>query len=80
VRGVPVREVRLPGPQAQQEQLAPRAIKEDQAPVNVRAQSEGSVSCDSDEILVSAFCSYGGGAGDAKCTTAPAFGLCLKKR
>src|SRR6185295_17006774 len=40
-------------------------------------QSDGSVSCDASEILVSVFCPSGGAADGAKCATNPTIGLCL---
>ena len=54
--------------------------KGDAAAVNVRAvQADGSVSCESTEILVSVFCPSGGAADGAKCGAAPTVGLCLRK-
>ena len=42
-------------------------------------QSDGPVSCEASEILVSVFCPSGGAADGAKCGTSPTIGLCLKK-
>jgi Collagen triple helix repeat (20 copies) len=42
-------------------------------------QADGAVSCDADELLVSAFCPSGGAADGAKCANGPTIGLCLKK-
>jgi hypothetical protein len=42
-------------------------------------QADGTVSCDADETLVSAFCPAGGAPDGAKCGTTPTIGLCLKK-
>jgi hypothetical protein len=48
--------------------------------MNVRAvQADGSVSCESSEILVSVFCPSGGAPDGAKCGTNPTLWLCLKK-
>jgi len=53
--------------------------KGDSVAANVRAvQSDGAVSCDSTEKLVSVFCPGGGAADGAKCATSPTIGLCLK--
>jgi Collagen triple helix repeat (20 copies) len=41
--------------------------------------TDGVVSCDAGEILVSAFCPSGGAPDGAKCTSGPTVGLCLKK-
>jgi Collagen triple helix repeat (20 copies) len=42
-------------------------------------QTDGAVSCDSAETLVSVFCPGGGASDGAKCGTSPTVGLCLKK-
>lgn len=42
-------------------------------------QADGAVSCESGEMLVSAFCPGGGSPDGAKCATGPTVGLCLKK-
>ena len=42
-------------------------------------QTDGAVSCDADETLVSAFCPSGGAPDGAKCAGGPTVGLCLKK-
>ena len=42
-------------------------------------QSDGPVSCEASEILVSVFCPSGGAPDGAKCGTSPTIGLCLKK-
>jgi hypothetical protein len=65
------------GPQGPQ---GSKGEKGDPAKVNVRAvQSDGAVTCDSSETLVSVFCPSGGSADGAKCATPPAIGLCLNK-
>jgi Collagen triple helix repeat (20 copies) len=57
-----------------------RGEKGDAGTVNIRVvQSDASVSCDTDETLVSAFCPSGGAADGAKCATPPTIGLCLRK-
>jgi hypothetical protein len=46
----------------------------------VRAvQTDGIVSCDGTETLVSVFCPAGGAPDGARCGTTPTIGLCLKK-
>jgi hypothetical protein len=42
-------------------------------------QADTSVSCESDEVLVSVFCPSGGAPDGAKCSVAPTIGLCMKK-
>jgi len=42
-------------------------------------QSDGSVTCEANETLVSVFCPSGGAPDGAKCGTAPTVGLCLRK-
>jgi Collagen triple helix repeat (20 copies) len=65
------------GPQGPQGAPGPKG---DPAAVNIRAvQADGSVSCESNETLVSVFCPSGGAADGAKCGTSPTVGLCLKK-
>jgi Collagen triple helix repeat (20 copies) len=65
------------GPQGPQGAPGPKG---DPAAVNIRAvQADGSVSCESNETLVSVFCPSGGAADGAKCGTSPSVGLCLKK-
>ena len=54
--------------------------KQDPAASNLRVtQGDGTVSCESSEMLVSVFCPGGGVADGAKCATPPTIGLCLKK-
>ena len=54
--------------------------KGDPGTSNVRAvQSDGVVSCEGSEMLVSVFCPSGGAPDGAKCGTSPTVGLCLKK-
>ena len=68
------------GPQGPQGAPGPKGDKGDPAAVNIRAvQADGSVSCESNETLVSVFCPSGGAADGAKCGTSPSVGLCLKK-
>ena len=68
------------GPQGPQGPKGEKGEKGDPATVNVRAvQSDGAVSCENTETLVSVFCPSGGAADGAKCTTPPTVGLCLKK-
>jgi hypothetical protein len=68
------------GPQGPQGAPGPKGDKGDPAAVNIRAiQADGSVSCESDETLVSVFCPSGGAAHGDKCSTHPTVGLCLKK-
>ena len=43
-------------------------------------QTDGAVTCESGETLVSAFCPNGGAPDGAKFATGPAVGLCLKKQ
>ena len=42
-------------------------------------QTDGSVSCEANETLVSVFCPSGGAPDGAKCGTTPTIGLCLGK-
>jgi hypothetical protein len=42
-------------------------------------QTDGTVSCETGETLVSALCPNGGAPDGAKCATGPTVGLCLKK-
>ena len=71
------------GPQGPQGAPGPKGDtgpKGDAGAVSVRAvQADGSVSCESTEVLVSVFCPGGGAADGAKCGTAPTVGLCLRK-
>ena len=71
------------GPQGPQGAPGPKGDKGDmgdagQAGLRV-VQTDGSVSCDSNETLVSVFCPGGGAADGAKCGTNPTIGLCIKK-
>lgn len=68
------------GPQGPQGAPGSKGDKGDAGPAVIRSvQSDGAVSCDADETLVSVFCPSGGAPDGAKCGTAPAIGLCLKK-
>jgi hypothetical protein len=68
------------GPQGPQGPKGEKGDKGDPAPISIRAvQSDGTVTCDSSETLVSVFCPSGGSADGAKCASPPAVGLCLKK-
>jgi Collagen triple helix repeat (20 copies) len=78
----------VPGPQGQQGPQGPQGpqgapgAKGDPGPagVSIRSvQTNGEVSCDANENLVSVFCPSGGAPDGAKCGTGPAVGLCLKK-
>ena len=58
----------------------PKGDKGDPGITNVRAvQTDGAVTCEASETLVSVFCPSGGAADGPKCATAPTVGLCLKK-
>jgi hypothetical protein len=68
------------GPQGAPGDKGEKGDKGDSATTNVRAvQADGSLSCESNETLVSVFCPSGGAPDGAKCGTAPSVGLCLKK-
>jgi hypothetical protein len=78
----------VPGPQGQQGAQGPQGPqgpqgapgpKGDSGQAIRSVQSEGTVSCDASETLVSIFCPSGGAADGAKCGTSPTVGLCLKK-
>jgi collagen triple helix repeat protein len=82
----------VPGPQGQQGPQGPqgpqgvpgskgdKGDKGDPGQTGLRVvQTDGSVSCESSEILVSVFCPSGGVADGAKCASNPTIGLCLKK-
>ena len=57
-----------------------KSDKSDAATVKLGAvQSDGSVTCEASETLVSVFCPSGGAPDGAKCGTAPTVGLCLQK-
>jgi hypothetical protein len=43
------------------------------------AGTQGAVTCEANETLVSVFCPSGGAPDGAKCGTSPSVGLCLKK-
>jgi Collagen triple helix repeat (20 copies) len=65
------------GPQGPQGE---KGAKGEAAAPNFRImQTDGTVSCDASETLVSVFCPGGGAADGAKCGTSPTVGLCLKK-
>ena len=67
------------GPQGPEGKQGPKGDKGDGV-TNLRAvQTDGAVSCESNETLVSVFCPGGGAADGAKCGTSPSVGLCLKK-
>ena len=70
------------GPQGPQGAPGEKGAKGDKgdAAANLRAvQTDGAVSCDANEMLVSVFCPSGGVSDGAKCATAPTVGLCLRK-
>jgi hypothetical protein len=68
------------GPQGPQGAPGEKGDKGDAAAANVRAvQTDGAVSCESNEILASVFCPSGGAPDGSKCGTAPTVGLCLRK-
>ena len=70
------------GPQGPQGTPGPKGDKGDvgSAGSAIRAvQADGTVSCESNETLVSVFCPGGGAADGAKCGTTPTIGLCLGK-
>jgi len=71
------------GPQGAPGEKGPKGDKGDKGDPgtsNVRAvQTDGAVTCEADETLVSVFCPSGGPADGAKCGTTPSVGLCLKK-
>ena len=68
------------GPQGPQGAPGPKGDKGDAGQTGLRVvQTDGAVSCDSGETLVSVFCPGGGAADGAKCGTNPTIGLCLKK-
>lgn len=68
------------GPQGPQGAPGEKGAKGDRGDTALRVvQSDSTVSCDASEVLVSVFCPSGGAADGAKCVTAPAVGLCLKK-
>ena len=68
------------GPQGPQGAQGEKGPKGDPGTPNFRiVQTDGAVSCDAGEILVSVFCPGGGAADGAKCGTSPSVGLCLKK-
>jgi collagen triple helix repeat protein len=68
------------GPQGAPGEKGAKGDKGDPATTSVRAvQTDGSVSCDESETLVSVFCPSGGAPDGSKCGTSPTVGLCLKK-
>ena len=73
------------GPQGQQGapgEKGPKGDKGDKgdSATNLHAvQTDGAVSCEANEQLVSVFCPSGGASDGAKCATAPTIGLCLRK-
>lgn len=83
VQGVPGAQGQA-GPQGPQGPQGAPGVKGDKGDkgesASLRAvQADGSISCASDETLVSVFCPSGGAPDGAKCGTAPAVGLCMKK-
>lgn len=65
-----------PGAQGPQGPQGASGKKGDAGKSSVRAvQADGAVACEATETLVSAFCSSGGLADGAKCTTSPTVGL-----
>lgn len=81
----------VPGPQGQAGPQGPQGTEGKQGSkgekgdkgdgtTNLRVvQTDGAVSCEANETLVSVFCPSGGAADGAKCGTSPTVGLCLKK-
>jgi Collagen triple helix repeat (20 copies) len=68
------------GPQGPQGAQGERGAKGDPGGSNFRVvQTDGAVSCDAGETLVSAFCPNGGAPDGAKCGSNPTVGLCVKK-
>jgi hypothetical protein len=68
------------GPQGPQGPQGEKGAKGDAGGSNLRVvQTDGAVSCEANEILVSVFCPGGGAEDGAKCGTASTVGLCLKK-
>ena len=68
------------GPQGPQGAPGPKGDKGDPAETNIRAvQTDGAVSCESNETLVSIFCPSGGAHEGARCRSNPTIGLCMKK-
>src|ERR1035437_7683878 len=82
VQGVPGAQG-LQGPQGapgEKGEKGEKGDKSDAATVKLGAvQSDGSVTCEASETLVSVFCPSGGAPAGAKCGTAPTVGLCLQK-
>jgi hypothetical protein len=67
------------GPQGAPGEKGPKGDKGDAGAASVRVvQSDGAVSCESNETLASVFCPGGGTSDKAQCTTTPTIGLCLK--
>jgi hypothetical protein len=68
------------GPQGPPGVRGDKGEKGDPGAAGVRiVQSDGQVSCDANETLVSAFCPSGGAPDGPKCATTPTVGLCLRK-
>jgi hypothetical protein len=68
------------GPQGRPGDKGDKGDKGDPGAANLRSvQTDGAVSCESNETLVSVFCPSGGAPDGAKCRTTPTVGLCLKQ-
>jgi hypothetical protein len=68
------------GPQGTPGEKGDKGDKGDFGTSNVRAvQSDGTVTCEANETLVSVFCPSGGAPDGAKCGASPTVGVCLKK-
>jgi len=69
-----------PGEKGEKGDKGDKGDKSDAATIKLGAvQSDGSVTCEPDETLVSVFCPSGGAPDGAKCGTTPTVGLCLRK-
>ena len=69
-----------PGEKGEKGDKGDKGDKSDAATIKLGAvQSDGSVTCEANETLVSVFCPSGGAPDGAKCGTAPTVGLCLQK-
>jgi hypothetical protein len=69
-----------PGDKGEKGDKGDRGEKGDPGTSNLRSvQSDGAVTCEATEMLVSVFCPSGGAPDGAKCGTSPTVGLCLKK-
>ena len=69
-----------PGEKGEKGDKGDKGDKSDAVTIKLGAvQSDGSVTCEANETLVSVFCPSGGAPDGAKCGTAPTVGLCLQK-